>query len=90
MLSINVGEHIFLEYESIFLDNVAAHSSKWLIVSWSRIGTDGIMHVNNRDNPYTIDQFQKRGFQFSKQDTQFFTKKLRNKFASTLMVFKRK
>lgn len=69
VLAINVGEHIFLEYESIFLDNVANHSSKWLIVSWSRIGTDGIMHVNNRDNPWTIQRFEERGYIFSNEDT---------------------
>lgn len=90
LMSINVGEHVFLEYEANYLDNVANHGSKWLIVSWSRIGTDGIMHVNNRDNPWTIQRFVDRGYTFSNEDTQFFRKELRNEFANSLLVFKRR
>lgn len=55
-----VGEHIEREYESVFLDNLAAVSAYVLILSWS--AEENPQHFNPRPVNYVIQQMAKRGF----------------------------
>jgi len=46
VLSLEVGEHIPAEFESVFLANITNHCRRYLVLSWAIPGQDGIGHVN--------------------------------------------
>lgn len=52
VLSLEVGEHIPVEYERVFIENIINHSSKLIIISWATIGQGGCGHVNEKPNDY--------------------------------------
>lgn len=91
-LSLEVGEHIPVEFEQTFL-NTLCKVKKGVILSWAIPGQGGDGHVNCRDNIYIILQMKKRGFTIDEDAT----KLLRNAaspypetgwwFKNTLMVF---
>jgi SAM-dependent methyltransferase len=90
VLCLEVGEHIPVEFEQIFLDNIARVSSKYVLLSWAVEGQYGIGHVNCRNNYYIIRQMFNRGFRHSK----IISASLRKKstlpwFKNTLMFFAR-
>src|SRR5512139_875243 len=45
-LSLEVGEHIPAEYEQVFMDNLANHADKVIVMSWAVKGQGGHGHVN--------------------------------------------
>ena len=90
VLSLEVGEHIPKEYESVFIQNLIDHSTKGIVLSWATPGQPGDGHVNCQSNQYVIDLMAKNGFNFD----QYSSEKLRNSaelwwFKNTLMVFKK-
>lgn len=38
VISINVGEHIFSDFEDNFISNLAKHSKKFIYLSWGILG----------------------------------------------------
>jgi hypothetical protein len=89
VLSLEVGEHIPAEFESIYLDNVAKHANGLIILSWAVPGQDGDGHVNCQSNEHIIDEMHLRAFTFD----EVATKALRNSstlwwFKNTIMVFR--
>jgi cyclopropane fatty-acyl-phospholipid synthase-like methyltransferase len=85
--SFEVGEHIFVEYEDNFIDNIARHATMGIVMSWSIIGQSGFMHVNNRDSEYIIGKLQKYGFRYDADTTKYFRSRVQRHFSWTLMVF---
>jgi cyclopropane fatty-acyl-phospholipid synthase-like methyltransferase len=69
-ISIEVGEHIPKEFESIFIDNVSNNTSKHLILSWAIVGQGGLGHINCQNNDYVIEQFSKRGWVYDEAQSQ--------------------
>jgi hypothetical protein len=63
-ISLEVGEHIPVEFEQVFLDNLCNNTKDMLILSWAVENQDGHGHVNCRNNDYIIEQVEKRGFVF--------------------------
>lgn len=90
VLSIEVGEHIPVEFENIFLDNLTKSTKKHLILSWAIEGQHGDGHVNCRNNDYIIEQITKRGFEFDVETTKSMRKNMPADIwiFNTLMVFK--
>jgi len=89
VLSFEVGEHIPIQYEQSYLDNLCRHAHRAVIVSWAVPGQGGHGHVNERPNSYLIQEFLKRGFQYGKTQSKYLrnkTNQLRH-FKNTLMVF---
>lgn len=66
VLSLEVGEHIPAEYESIFIDNIIKHSTNLIILSWATIGQGGHGHFNEHPNEYVEDIFAKYDFKRNK------------------------
>lgn len=62
VMSLEVGEHIPKAFEQAFLDNIAKHSKKWVILSWGIPGQSGYGHVNCQTNEYIVEQMKARGF----------------------------
>lgn len=85
--SFEVGEHIFMNYESAYLLNLAILSKKGIILSWSVIGEEGQLHVNNRDTNQIIPQMDKLGFTYSERDTNWFRDGMDAHFSKSIMVF---
>ena len=63
-ISLEVGEHIPVEFEQIFINNICNNTSNILILSWAIEGQSGNGHVNCRNNDYIISEMDKRGFIF--------------------------
>lgn len=89
VLSLEVGEHIPVKYEQIFIDNVC-HAAKDLItISWGIEGQLGYGHVNCRNNDYVIAEFEKRNFIFDKETTDYLREKSTfHWFKNTILCFK--
>jgi hypothetical protein len=90
VLSLEVGEHIPKEFESVFLNNITKHSNNLVILSWAIVGQNGDGHVNCQNNDYIISEMNKRGFIYNED----FSKKVRSEnviwwFKNTFMIFKK-
>lgn len=88
VLSLEVGEHIPLEYEQTFIDNLCNHANRFIILSWGISDQDGYGHVNCHTNEYVREQMANRGF----ASMTFVEEQLRNAasfswFKNTIMVF---
>lgn len=90
VISLEVGEHLPVEFEQIFIDNICNSSSKGILLSWAVEGQGGYGHFNCRNNDYIIEEMKKRGFLFN--DT--VSKKFRKAstfywFPNTIMYFEK-
>lgn len=88
VISLEVGEHIPVDKEAVFISNLTRHCREGVIVSWAIPGQGGEGHVNERSNEYIIDRFIERGF----SEATFRSRELRQSsklkwFANTLMMF---
>ena len=87
-ISLEVGEHIPVKFEQVFIDNICNNTKSTVILSWAIEGQDGDGHVNCKNNDYVISEMAKRGFLFDDAALE-----LRNAFDSkhwfynTLMLF---
>jgi len=88
VISLEVGEHIPPEYEQIFIDNITKHSKQCIILSWALPGQGGAGHVNERDNSYIKNEFQKRGYKsWDEAENLFRNAATFSWFKNTIMVF---
>ncbi len=92
-ISLEVGEHIPVEYMDVYLDNITYHCEKYLITSWAVRGQAGFGHVNCLDNTEIIPEFEKRGFELLEKETKEARSVIEDKahwFRNTLFIFKNK
>jgi hypothetical protein len=92
VISLEVGEHIPEQYESIFLDNITKHCNDLMIISWAVEGQAGIGHVNCKSNEYIMNQITKRGFIYDANLTTLLRENVEDHcdyFRNTIMVFKK-
>jgi hypothetical protein len=89
VLSLEVGEHLPVEYEQIFIDNVVNNATSKIILSWAVEGQGGTGHFNCRNNDYVINELAKRGFKYDEESSLNLRKYVSNAgwFRDTLMVF---
>jgi len=89
VISLEVGEHIPLEYEQIYLDNLDRHANRCIILSWALPGQGGDGHVNERPNSYIKEEFIKRGYKSWDDAENLFRYTLTDLwwFQKTIMVF---
>jgi hypothetical protein len=69
VLSLEVGEHIPLQFEATYLDNLDRHAQSWLVLSWAVPGQGGLGHVNERSNAHIQEQMATRGWHLSAMET---------------------
>ncbi len=90
VLSIETGEHIPIEYEQIFIDNICKHTNNFVIISWAIPGQEGAGHYNERPNRYIINEFEKRNFMINGRDSLLLRENLDVDFLkNSLMVFEK-
>ena len=88
VISLEVGEHIPKEFEQRYLDNITKAAKFGVILSWAVVGQDGHGHVNCQNNDYIIAEMAKRGFTYSKIESEHLRKSATlSWFKNTLMVF---
>jgi hypothetical protein len=91
VLSLEVGEHIPKEFETIFIENLIRHSSVGIILSWAVKGQGGYGHFNEQDNEY----IKKKMASYGLINDLEAEKEIRNEstlrwFKNTIMVFRKK
>jgi cyclopropane fatty-acyl-phospholipid synthase-like methyltransferase len=52
VMSLEVGEHLPKQYETIFIENLVRHVKDGLILSWAVKGQGGTGHFNEQNNDY--------------------------------------
>lgn len=62
VISFEVGEHIPVQFESNYINNLCKHAREGIILSWAIEGQPGEGHINCRNNQYVIEEIYKRGF----------------------------
>ena len=93
-LSLEVGEHIPITKEGIFLRNVASSTLDGLILSWGGPGQPGNGHVNLRTTEYIVAQMKSMYFDFDVNSTKWFQSRLIGKqcawwYKGTVLVFRK-
>lgn len=91
VMSLEVAEHIPVQYETTFIQNLIKHTNQYLLLSWAIPGQGGKGHVNEKPNDYVTSLFNELGFMYldSKSDS------LRNSvtncpwFKNTLFLFQK-
>ena len=63
VLSLEVGEHIPSQFETIFICNLIRHCRDGIVLSWAVEGQGGHGHFNERNNAYIKEIFASRGFE---------------------------
>ena len=90
VISLEVGEHIPVEFEQNFIDNVCNFSSKFVIMSWAIEGQGGDGHVNCKNNNYIISEMKKRNFIPYMETTKLFRKRAKLPwFKNTIIVYRK-
>ncbi len=65
VVSLEVGEHIPEEYESIFIDNLTSVADEFIVLSWAIPKQRGTGRVNCRSNEYIVEQMYNRNFKLT-------------------------
>ncbi len=52
VLSLEVGEHLPKQFETIFIENLHYHNIQGIVLSWAIEGQGGYGHFNERNNDY--------------------------------------
>ena len=91
VISLEVAEHIPKKFENVYVNNLIKHTGYYLIVSWALIGQGGDGHVNEQNEDYVLDLFDKLGMNYH----QDISKILRDVaklgwFKKTIYVFSKK
>lgn len=61
VISLEVGEHLPKEFETIFIENLVRHCDKGIILSWAVVGQGGYGHFNCQNNDYVKDVMEHYG-----------------------------
>ncbi|XP_027209565.2 uncharacterized protein [Penaeus vannamei] len=89
VMSIEVGEHIPAKAEGVFMDNLARHACKGVVLSWAVPGQDGHNHVNTRSNEYVKSKMADRGLVADVETEKRIRKAVKiGWFKDTIMVFR--
>jgi len=88
VISLEVGEHIPKEFESVYINNLIKHSSRFIILSWAVPGQDGYGHVNCQTNEYIKQILKDNGYtNLHKLENKLRKDSTASWFKNTLMVF---
>ena len=90
VISLEVGEHIPHQYETVFIENIVKHASRGVILSWAVKGQGGTGHFNEQNNDYIKSIFTNYGFiNDLKAETLLREKASLGWFKNTILVFRK-
>lgn len=65
VISLGVGAYIPPKYESVFIENLTKHASKYLLVSWNNQTTISTQSLNPLTDAYLIDRMKQNHFKYN-------------------------
>lgn len=71
VISLEVAEHIPIQYENDFLDNLDRHCSGMMILSWAVVGQGGHGHINEQNSDYVISKLYSLGYDIDVHKTEY-------------------
>lgn len=95
VISLEVGEHIPVEFESEYIRNLDTHNKYGIILSWAVRGQGGDGHVNCLDNGEVIEKIEPLGYVLDAEATMTLRQACAKYpkdgywFRNTIMVFRR-
>jgi 2-polyprenyl-3-methyl-5-hydroxy-6-metoxy-1,4-benzoquinol methylase len=88
VISLEIGEHMPVQYEDSLFNNIHSNNKCGAIVSWAVPGQGGHSHVNERSNDYIIEKFTKLGYKFDRDASNIARNRAMYKwFRNTFMIF---
>ncbi|MBS0586163.1 MAG: hypothetical protein JSR76_07710 [Verrucomicrobia bacterium] len=91
VLSLEVGEHLPQQYETIFIENLVRHCTQGIVLSWAVKGQGGHGHFNEQNNDYIRSRLASYGFANDIEAENILRKQARaGWFHNTIMVFRKK
>jgi hypothetical protein len=92
-ISLEVGEHIPKQFESIFLNNITSLTTNKILLSWAIIGQGGDGHINCMNNDEVILKMNELGFKYLENDSiearNSVSSNIAPWFLKTIMIFQR-
>jgi len=90
VLSLEVGEHIPVEYEGMMVRNLHAHNCKGIILSWARLKQGGVNHINTHSKEYLRGVFENLDYRYDEEATEGFQSEIQRGFLfHNIMVLRR-
>jgi 2-polyprenyl-3-methyl-5-hydroxy-6-metoxy-1,4-benzoquinol methylase len=91
VLSLEVGEHVPVQFEDQVFANIGNHARCGVILSWAVPGQGGHFHVNLRSNSYVISKMALMGLIYDEEITLEIRNSFQYKthFRKTIFVFRR-
>ena len=92
VLSSEVGEHIPAQYEERFLQAIASHARRGVVLSWALPGQPGVGHVNPLTNAQVAARMAWLGLCVDRSESARLRQQVNhsNTFAHTMLVYKRR
>jgi cyclopropane fatty-acyl-phospholipid synthase-like methyltransferase len=90
VLTLEVAEHLPKELEFSFISNVHNNNTDGIVMSWAIKGQGGWGHFNEQDNEYVIDLFEKKGYLYDVEQSNYFRNNCElSWFKNTILVFRK-
>ena len=90
LLCLEVCEHVPKEYEERLINTITRHINPGgtIVISWAVPHQGGLGHVNCQTNAYVIKMFEKLGFTYNKEESEFLRGASKEPwFKNTILVF---
>lgn len=88
IISIEIGEHIPIQWEDVYIKNLTRNTRKYIILSWAIENQYGDGHVNCHANDYIIEKLYNQGFILNRPASTYLREKASQWwFKNTIMVF---
>jgi len=71
VVCLEVAEHIPLEYQDIFVENLVKHTDFYLVISWAVEGQGGDGHINEQNEDYVLNLFKNKNMSYNKEVSDF-------------------
>ena len=90
VVCLEVAEHIPLEYQDIFVENLVKHTDFYLVISWAVEGQGGDGHINEQNEDYVLNLFKNKNMNYNKEVSDFIKHNATlGWFKETVYVFRR-
>lgn len=89
VMSLEVGEHLPQQYETIFIENLMRHANKGIVLSWAIKRQGGTGHFNEQNNDYVKAIFEKYGYINDLEAEKKLRSFSKTWFQNSLMVFRK-
>tara|TARA_R110000796_G_scaffold7932_3_gene26672 strand:+ start:1868 stop:2770 length:903 start_codon:yes stop_codon:yes gene_type:complete len=91
VVSLEVAEHIPKKFQDVYVNNLIKHTDSYLIMSWALDGQGGDGHVNEQNEDYVLNLFDKLGMTYHEDISQILRDVAKlGWFKKTIYVFTKK